>query len=280
MKYLAFHENLPRGSFNFPVEFYNVDANHPRYFMDFHWHMQYEFILISKGSFTLNIDDKIFEMQAGDAAFITDGTIHGGTPHDCVYECIVFDLLSLLGNNSLCNYKLGEILNHSNQIQSVHKKGSRISNVIQQLFLNIEGEFPGCEFTITGLLWQFFGIVLNEKLYAPSDKSDLQHTYQIKKVLQRIREDYKEPLTLSMLAAESDLSPKYFCRAFYQIIGRTPIDYLNYYRIECAGEKLLTTDESVTDIALSCGFNDLSYFIKTFKKRKNISPKKYRSRSS
>ena len=59
--------------------------------------------------------------------------------------------------------------------------------------------------------------------------------------------------------------------------GKSPIQYLNSYRIEIACNMLLSTELSITDICLNCGFNDLSYFIKTFKKEKNISPKKFRS---
>ena len=60
--------------------------------------------------------------------------------------------------------------------------------------------------------------------------------------------------------------------------GKTPIEYLNEYRIEKATRKLRLTDMSVTDVAFSSGFSDLSYFIKIFKKTKGVSPGKYRSR--
>ena len=56
------------------------------------------------------------------------------------------------------------------------------------------------------------------------------------------------------------------------------IEYLNEYRIEKAARKLRLTDLSVTDIAYSCGFSDLSYFIKTFKRIKGVSPGKYRTK--
>ena len=56
---------------------------------------------------------------------------------------------------------------------------------------------------------------------------------------------------------------------------RTPIDYLNYYRIERACYQLITTNLSITEIAYASGFNDLSYFIKTFKKYKGNHSKKY-----
>ena len=57
--------------------------------------------------------------------------------------------------------------------------------------------------------------------------------------------------------------------------NKTPIEYLNYYRIESACEQLLTTDYSITEVALNSGFNDASYFIKIFKKHRGITPKQY-----
>jgi AraC-like DNA-binding protein len=57
---------------------------------------------------------------------------------------------------------------------------------------------------------------------------------------------------------------------------KTPVEYLNTYRIERASGMLLNSGKSVTDIAFSCGFNDLSYFIKTFKSIKGITPAKFR----
>ena len=84
-------------------------------------------------------------------------------------------------------------------------------------------------------------------------------------------------LTLAELeAAEAALEPKYFCRVFRQITGRTPINYLNYYRVECAAELLCTTQGSITDIALECGFGDVSYFSRMFRRYKGQTPGQYR----
>ena len=55
------------------------------------------------------------------------------------------------------------------------------------------------------------------------------------------------------------------------------MEYLNQYRINRAAEMLLGTDESIEDIAYDCGFNDISYFIKLFKRYKNKTPLKYRA---
>ena len=75
------------------------------------------------------------------------------------------------------------------------------------------------------------------------------------------------------------MSPKYFCAFFKNMTKKSPVEYLNSYRVERAARKLLNSDLSVTDIAFSCGFNDLSYFIKTFKAEKGVTPAKFRSLS-
>ena len=81
---------------------------------------------------------------------------------------------------------------------------------------------------------------------------------------------------LNEMAEAAQMSPKYFCYFFKEMTSKTPVEYLNGYRIEKAAKKLLNTNDSVTDIAYSCGFNDLSYFIKTFKIQKGMSPAKLR----
>ena len=63
---------------------------------------------------------------------------------------------------------------------------------------------------------------------------------------------------------------------FRQITGRTPIDYLNYYRVECAAELLCSTSDSVTEVALACGFGDVSYFGRLFRRQKGKTPGEYR----
>ena len=82
-------------------------------------------------------------------------------------------------------------------------------------------------------------------------------------------------ISLDDLSRIAGMNPKYFCRYFRSLTGRTPIDYLNYYRIECASEMLSTKDITIREVAISCGFNDESYFIKTFNKYKGITPKQF-----
>ena len=85
------------------------------------------------------------------------------------------------------------------------------------------------------------------------------------------------PLSLSDMAAAVHMTPKYFCRFFKATTHRTPVDYLNYFRVEAACNEIAATDRNLTEIALDVGFSNLNYFIRQFKKYKGITPGQYLS---
>lgn len=279
MRYLACHEHALRGTFDFPIELYHVDSSHPRYEMPFHWHMDCELILILSGEFSLSLGGENLELRTGESAFLPGGIIHGGTPHNCVYECIVFDMDRFLQDSTICRKRYAAALGGGARIRTHFLPDSDTGRIIGRLFDSMEKGQTGYEFITTGLLWQFIGTVLQQHLYVEPSEKDRRSTNratQLKNVFLRIRKDYASPLTLKQLASEAGLTPQYFCRVFRQVTGRTPIDYLNYYRIECAAELLCATDESITEISLQCGFDDLNYFIRLFRQYKGMTASRFR----
>lgn len=276
MNYSELHEDKKRGTFDFPIELYYVDENAPRYQMPLHWHLEYELILVLEGSFTLSLDGHSFEMQAGDSAWIADGVIHGGIPHHCVYECVVFDLGTLLHDTPVCAKSAAEFLSSENGFSGLLSRGSAEAALADRIFESMETEQKGYEWTTVGLLWQLMGCLLRTERENRIPVQNRQQITRLKNVLTYIRNNYQEPITLDELAAVAGMSSRYFCRAFSAMTGKTPIAYLNYYRVECAGEKLTLTKQSVTEIAFSCGFNDMSYFSRIFKRYKGVTPSLYR----
>lgn len=279
MRYLAFHERAVRGTFDFPIELYYVDASHPRYEMPFHWHMETELILVLEGVFELALSGQPLTLCAGDCAFVPGGTVHGGVPRDCIYECVVLDLERFLRDSAICRKKYAAVLDDSACIHTLFKAGSDAAKLADALFECLEKEQPGHEFLTIGLLWQLFGTILQHHLYGPPAAGaprERRRAEQIKSALRMIRRDYASPLTLEALASQAGMRGESFCRSFRQVTGRSPIDYVNYYRVECAAELLCATPQSVTEIALSCGFNDLTYFSRVFRRHKGVSPRAYR----
>ena len=268
----------------FPFEYYYVDLWHPRYTMPFHWHMECELVSVLHGTFTLSIDGIPYELTPGTYAFIPSGAIHGGFPadSDCVYECIVIDLEYFFKALPLEHGSFSNTLKHGANILKLLSGNDRILKVLKALFTEAHNSGPGHELLLTGLICFFIGTVIKEKLYsAPDEKQNhtAQQAHLIKNALTRIRHDYRSPLTLEELSAEATMAPNYFCRIFRNVTGRPPIDYLNYYRIERAAELIYATNENLTTIAMQCGFNDLGYFSRSFKKYKGMSPREYRKQS-
>lgn len=274
MDYSELYENKKRGSFDFPIELYYVDKNSPRYQMPLHWHLEYELITVLTGSFELSLDGKKFELLPGDCAWIGDGVIHGGIPDNCIYECVVFDLGTFMNDSPICAKSSAKFLSSENGFTCVMKNGTSLASLADRIFEAMEKEQEGYEWITVGLMWQLMGMLLSthEQTLSITNRGQIG---KLKNVLTYIKDNYNNPITLEELANVAGMSPRYFCRAFSQLTGRTPIAYLNYYRIELACERLLMTDESITDIGFSCGFNDASYFSKVFLKEKGITPSQY-----
>ena len=212
-----YEERWVRGTLDFPLEFHYIDKTHPRYQMPFHWHVEYELIRVLKGSLHLSLDEESFTAQAGDAMLIPDGAVHGGNAADCVYECVVFDFTRLMQESNFCRRELDGISNHSLKLYRRYEKGCPVSRIADELFSAMEQEFDGYEFVTVGLLWQMAGVILRDHLYQAGNgesPSSEKRVRQLKNALRRIRRDYAQPLTLSELATEAGLSPKYFCRFF------------------------------------------------------------------
>jgi AraC-like DNA-binding protein len=279
MKYFDYREHRQQGTFDFPIAFYHIDPNHPRYQMPYHWHPEYEIIRILEGSFHLTLGSQNIIATKGDILFFQDAVLHGGVPENCIYECLVFDMKLILKENHASAKLIQKIIRHDIEIlQQLPNNLIFLSQTVNDLFHTMAEKKTGYEFLTQGYLYQLIGYVLREHLYVDNTEAahnSYQHMLQFKKVLSYIEDNYTEHITLEDLAKVAGMNAKYFCRVFKEMSYRTPIDYVNYYRIERACEQLSTTKASIIEVAFNQGFNDISYFIKTFRKYKGITPKQY-----
>ncbi len=279
MQYINYRENRQRGTADFPLEYHHVSPSHPQYNMALHWHVEFEFIRILKGSFKIIIDDQTFFVPAGSFIFIPAGALHEGIPYDCEYECIVFDMNMLMNKNDSCCKLIRKITDHEVEIQYVHYGSySDLHQIVWTLFDAMSSKKDGYQMSVLGALYQIIGLIFSENFYNPAPEQpprSHRKIVQLKQALEFIESSYNKQISLQEMADSVNMSSKYFCRFFQEMTHRTPVDYLNYYRIERASYDLLTTDQSITEVAFNSGFNDLSYFIKTFKKYKGTTPKQY-----
>ena len=289
MHNLIFHEQRQHGTIEFPAEYYYMTQEHPRYHMVFHWHKEWEIIRILEGDFLLYLDGQEYHAHAGDVFLVRDGMLHGGIPQNCVYECLVFDLHGLFRDINLVKKYLRPIYRNV-LIPQVYFPGRQgdIYPIIDELMDGFSALYPQegqksetksfPELTTLGNISRLFSVILQKGYLMESENPQLSHSRkvaQLKAVLEFIENHFNDHLTLDALAGLVGMSPKYFCRFFRTITQQTPMDYVNHYRIERASSLLSSPDYSVTAVGLECGFSDSSYFVKTFKKYKGMTPKQY-----
>ena len=280
MQIIDQNEDRPRGTYEFPFEFHHIDQSHPRYVMSYHWHVEYEIIRILTGEFTVTLDEKSFKAVQGDVIFVHSGILHSGIPVNCVYQCIVLDMNVFKKQKSVCADYIQKIVHQDNlNYHHFDQRYPDVLSAVNSLFQSMDEKKPGYELSVIGQFYHFFGIVFGNHYYLdsqPKARRDYKRILQLKQVVEFIEKNYASPLTLGQLSDSVSMSPKYFCRFFSEMTHQTPMDYLNRQRIEQACYQLSTTDDSITDIAYRNGFNDLSYFIRTFKKYKGTTPGKYK----
>lgn len=278
MKFIDYQERRMQGSFQFPIAYYRQSPLSPRYHMQLHWHTYYEILFITSGTFHLTLGNETRLLEEGECVLIPGGTLHGGNPNNCTYESIVFDFQLLMKDNPGNQKELHLLLTQKrNILPFLTDYDERFSPLVQQICQCLSEKRNGYELAVRGYFFLLVSLIIERELYTENELDNVtgDQLTSLKNVLAYISEHYGEHINLSILAKKAGMNPKYFCRYFKSLTDRTPIDYLNYYRIECACELLSTKDISIREVAISCGFNDESYFIKIFHKYKGTTPKQF-----
>ena len=103
---------------------------------------------------------------------------------------------------------------------------------------------------------------------------------RVAETVRMMEEDPDSPHTIKDLAREARLSPYYFLRTFRSVTGITPHQYVRRTRLCRAGARLQIERTKIVDIALDCGFQDISNFNRAFRAEFGVSPRAYRFRKS
>lgn len=277
---MAYNELKQHGTDDFPFQLYNVDCNHPQYVMSTHWHSSMEIIRIIEGTFTLTVHlDNSIILKEGDIFIINSEVVHSGQPHGCIYECLAIDLSKLAINNSAYNGVADSLLMRTVALAET-PRDAEVQRLISGLFETMSAEDTGYQLKAIGLTLELLGQMQLLHLYSPISELSIQNqrgAERMKAILKYISDNCCKDITLDDMASKVGFTPKYFCKFFKKMTNTTPITCLTMYRIEQAAKKLRSTDESITQIAYTCGFNDLSYFIKTFKRLNGVTPSRYRN---
>lgn len=96
-------------------------------------------------------------------------------------------------------------------------------------------------------------------------------------ILDYIREHLTEPIQIDQLSRKAYLNRNIFFKSFKEQFGITPLEYINRERLRIAKQLLSDPGNSIKNISLQCGFSDVNYFVRLFKKKEGITPGDYQA---
>ena len=128
-------------------------------------------------------------------------------------------------------------------------------------------------------LCAWISTALNEFVELVYSSQDARKVTQIRPAINYIDANYDKPISLADIARISHLSVSRLAHIFKEQMGITIIDYLTSVRIERAKQLLLATGQSCTEICFQVGYNNQSYFSRTFKELVGMTPRQFRARN-
>lgn len=269
----------------FPVACYHNDLSVNS--VPWHWHAELEVGVVTEGAAVAAAGTERFPIQQGQGFFINAGVLHGmwrsGGP-SCRFHSVVF-------HPRLVGGSLDSIF-WQNYIQPLIGDGTRQSicldrsemwhrqalDAIEAAWESCVEEAPGYDLRVREALSQFAFLLAGNRpaaARAPSERT-LRDEQRVKQMLQFIQENYAEPLTVADIARSAAIGESECSRCFRRIIGAAPIQYLKQFRVRKAAEALASSEEAVAEIGARCGFQDASYFAKTFREMEGRTPGEYR----
>ena len=281
--YFELKENKPHGTKDNPFSIYHIENAGRSFQIPVHWHDELEIIYVKSGLLTVSISGESYIGKAGDAFVVSPGNLHlmGSQTGTVDYFTFLFPLKYIsFRTDDMLDDKLLEPLNNGQLMISPRVKDSA-KELCEQLIDIYMADNDETESKITALiktkiiLLQFILEMWKKGFVIENDTSG--RNIVEKEMVSYIQQNFTGKISLKEFGKQFHLSEKYISRYFKEHFHITLSQYITYLRLENAKQLLQDTDLSVTETAMQSGYQNVSYFIRSFKKTYGISPLKYRN---
>lgn len=280
-------ELQPHGSLEFPCAGYashHTGQEEDR--IPWHWHEEIEVIYIAHGKMKVRTPSKSFLLEKDDLLIINSNVLHDGAAvNECDLRSFVFSSALITGStDSAFSQKYIKPLISCNAFtayQIPHENNEKLLNWFQSAFEALKNDSYGFEFSVRENLSRML-LSCCEKFekYVDTKNASLNvDNLRIKKMLDYMHDHFSDDLSLGEIAGAADISQRECLRCFQKTIQLSPIQYLLKYRVMQGAKMLLDAPaSSISEIAISCGFDSPSNFTKTFRRFYNCAPREYRNK--
>ena len=246
-----------------------------------HHHAAAEIIYCIENLYTVSIGKDVYNLNAGDILFIPPDTIHHIKGGEGIRFIFLIDLMPL---QDFFDYNVIETVTMYPLFLSESTPGPLYARIKDHLKYITDTYFRSqsmWELMIFSRLIQMYADIGRFNFSQREDHSENENSLiyyeKFAGLLNYIDTHLSESLSLDWAADYTGFSKYYFLRLFKEYTGMTYYDHLLHKRIQAA-QRLLYSNESVTNIAIRTGFNNLTSFSRSFKKLTGVSPSQYRNR--
>lgn len=282
--YRELKENRPHGTKEYPYTQYFIHKPKRAFHIPVHWHDEVEIIYVKKGFITVYIGDETFSAKAGDLFFVNSGELHfmGSDDMGVEYYTLLFPWTFLsfqvedtLENEFFLPLRQKKLLLPS-KVEAFDTQKYMADLIAEIIEINEEKKL-GYQLRTRIFLLELIERFLQEDSLQQANITGT--TGMQRELLAYIQEHYTEKITLFMLAQEFHLSEKYISWYFKEHFHISFMQYVSHLRMTRAKNLLFNTEQSITEIAYSCGYPSVNYFIRSFKEIHSITPLQYRKQS-
>ena len=282
-------ENRATISPEFPLEVMEQYANEDKamVYSEPHWHELGELLIVQEGVLLLHLGEKTLRMQKGDICLVNQYGIHSTRSiQSPMRGHVIFFNPSLLLNSKSMHEDERKIeamiygdrcfyLPYQPNDPIYEEVNSAIHHIIDQV---LKAE-PGYMLFAKAHLLSFLGHMVRnqERFLLITNPNQRQQRERLDTILQYLEYNYPNKITLKQIAATINVSPYRFCHVFRELTGESFSRYLLHFRVAKSQEMLVHERKNITEIALNCGFNNISYFNHIFKRTTGYTPGQYRS---
>ena len=275
-------ENQPSGMSEKPIDKILVgsEVREAGYIMpEPHCHSDFELFYVESGTCRFFIENNIYDIHSGDFMLIPPDVFHytrylfGSCKRNVVHfrrEDLGAQVLNLLPKGE-------EFLSAMRIIQTPETYREQINAHLARMINEKKIADERSEPMLQALLQELLLLCCRECRILHDIPVNIHTTdRQIVQAAQFISNHYMEHIGAADIAAAAGYSPNYLSQKFRKSVGIGIHEYLVFIRLQYAALELITTNDSITEIAFRCGFSDSNYFKDAFKKKYGVTPRAYR----
>ena len=237
-----------------------------------HHHNTYEIYYTLSGEREYFVENRFFKVQDGDFVLIPKNMLHrtAGKGADRILIYFSDEFLKKYFSDRMIDSLLS---NFEPKIFRHNEENEQKSKALISAFFTAYG--TSCDETLlASYLFQIL-FLLNSSENVAQKNADAHPRLQ--EILRYLNEHFDTITGIEEIAERFYISKYHLCRLFTKEMGMTLIEYLNTVKIRTACDRIRSGEDTMTDIAMRCGFNSSAYFCKVFKQETGLSPREYKA---